>query len=241
MDLLSGIVTNLSRGEWWTWALVAYAAIEINFYFIFRYNLVPRANQRTPPQEFRAFGCHDGKDRFMLMRRILDRIERTCAATGDDMLQATAEYISRWFRFHPHVSKEHSSHPKPPPVRRVSTPATDSESSSSDGEQEDEVDYDDGSLSSNWEDCIKKFASLSNPEAVNLPMLNDSKLDGCKATNIFKWALHTLHYDDVYDLLACFFMGKSVDTLEDWERVEVKKLFDYLEEHFDMRVQKGKC
>jgi hypothetical protein len=238
MDIFSGIVTNLS--PWWSWALVAYAAIEINFYLYFKFHLVPMANQRTPPQPFRAFGCHDGRDRFMLMRRILDRLERTCAATGEDMLQATAEYISRWFRFHPHKSREHRHHPRPPPMRRVSTLATDTESSSgSDGEQEqDENDYDDGSCESDWEDCAKKFA-LTNPEAERLPMLADSKFDGCEKTNIFKWALKTLCYDDVNDLLACFFMGKSVDNLEDWERVELKRLFDYLEDHFDLRVQKG--
>ena len=178
----------------------------------------------------------------MLMRRILDRLERTCAATGEDMLQATAEYISRWFRFHPHKSGHHRNHPRPPPMRRVSTLATDSESSTGASEVEEEAeeatDYDDGSCESDWEDCVKKFP-LTNPEAECLPTLADSKFDGCEKTNIFKWALKTLCYDDVNDLLACFFMGKSVDKLEDWERVELKKLFDYLEDHFDLRVQKG--
>lgn len=130
-------------------------------------------------------------------------------------------------------------------MRRVSSLATDSESNSGsdDGEleqeqEQDETDYDDGSCESDWEDCAKKFA-LTNPKAERLPMLADSKYDGCEKTNIFKWALKTLCYDDVNDLLACFFMGKSVDNLEDWERVELKKLFDYLEDHFDLRVQKG--
>ncbi|CAB9496362.1 expressed unknown protein [Seminavis robusta] len=240
MDFFNGILANGTG--WWTWPLVIYAAIEINFYLVFKFYLVPRANKRTPPQPFRAFGCHDGKDRFMLMRRILDRLERTCAATGEDMLQATAEYMARWFRFHPHTSQDHKNHPRPPPTRRVSTLLTDSESSSSSGEEEEADDFDDGSCENDWEDCKKTFNSsiFSSKVSMELNAWNDAKLDGCEKTNIFKWALHTLCYDDVNDLLACFFMGKSVDTLEDWERVELKKLFDYLENHFALKVQPGR-
>jgi pimeloyl-ACP methyl ester carboxylesterase len=59
-------------------------------------------------------------------------------------------------------------------------------------------------------------------------------------TNIYKWALQTLCYDDVQDLLSCFFFGKDVDRLLDWEIVEMKRLFDYLENHFDLKVKPGR-
>ena len=87
MDFITGAFFNLDC-SWWTWPLLLYAAIEINFYIVYKYHLVPRANILTEPQPVRAFGCQDGNDRFMLMRRILDRLERTCAATGEDMFQA---------------------------------------------------------------------------------------------------------------------------------------------------------
>ena len=243
MDLISIFFhTAVHNPSWWTWPLIVYGSIEISFYLIFHFHLVPLANQRTPPQPFRAFGCHDGKDRFMLLRRILDRLERTCAATGEDMFQATAQYLTQWFRFEPHKApiEQHRSHPRPPPMRRVSMIISDSDSRSG-------VDSDDNEDASEWEPIVSdeedekssRQVATTPPHSVEL-MLTDSKLDGCEKSNIFKWALHTLRYDDVNDLLSCFFFGKRVEDLLDWETVELKRLFDYLEEHFDLKCQPGR-
>jgi hypothetical protein len=205
--------------SWWTWSLIAYAAIEINFYIVFHFHLIPRANQRTPPPPFRAFGCNDGKDRFMLLRRILDRLERTCTATGEDMLQATAHYLTQWFRFQPT-----KPHPPPPPMRRISS-IRDTDSGS--GSEEDS----DSDMETSSRSLFTEDGEL---------MFTNSKEDGCVNTNIFKWALHTLCYDDVNDLLSCFFFGKQVDELLEWEKTELKKMFDYLEKHFDLKVKPGR-
>jgi pimeloyl-ACP methyl ester carboxylesterase len=229
-----------SNNSWWTWPLLIYTAVEINFYIVYKFYLVPRANILTEPQPVRAFGCQDGNDRFMLMRRILDRLERTCAATGEDIFQACAQYISLWFRFEPHKGQD-KNHPRPPPMRRVSTIATDSDTSSSAGRSvaDDDDDDDDGSDSDGeWEDLVANTTVFS-PKNGEL-MWNDSQRDGCYKTNIFKWALHTLHYDNVNDLISCFFMGRRVEDLSATETVQLKKLFDYLENHFDLKCKPGR-
>lgn len=274
MDMLTNLLPT-----WWKWPLIVYGGIELSFYFIFHYHLVPRANERTPPQPFRAFGCHDGKDRFMLMRRILDRLERTCAATGEDMFQATAQYLTSWFRFEPHKATGHDvtaaqQHPRPPPMRRVSNIMTDSEEEEGDssGEENDrENDDKDNENGDDWEPIVPSSSSQvaeeessstaavattttttipmtmmqrlmgasPKPQSVEL-MWNDSKLDGCEKSNIFKWALHTLRHDDVNDLLSCFFFGKRVEDMLEWETTELARLFHYLETHFDLKCQPGR-
>lgn len=231
--------------SWWTWApLLVYAVAEINFYIVYKFYLVPRANELTEPQPVRAFGCQDGNDRFMLLRRILDRLERTCAATGEDMFQACAHYMTFWFRFEPHKGQD-KKHPRPPPMRRVSTITTDSDTSSrgggsmSDAEDDDDNNNNEDSDSDGeWEDLVP-HQSVFAPKNGEL-MWNDSRRDGCYKTNIFKWALHTLHYDDVNELLSCFFMGKKVEDLSPAEGVQLKKLFDYLENNFDLKCKPGR-
>jgi len=232
----------------WTWSLLygmayLYVAIEIGFYFVCRFYLIPRANQRTDPPPFRAFGCHDGKDRFMLLRRILDRLERRCNANGDDFLQATAEYLVNWFRFEPAKAAK-GSHPAPPPMRRVCGRSSNgqacSRSNSAISGSESESEFsDDTEDDDEWEALPSTGDGLyvdDNGEIV----LTNSKHDGCLKTNIFKWALGTLCYDDVQDLLSCFFFGKDVDRLLEWEVVELKRMFDYLETYFDLKCKPGR-
>ena len=108
MDLISNFFhTAVHNPSWWTWPLIVYGSIEISFYLIFHFHLVPLANQRTPPQPFRAFGCHDGKDRFMLLRRILDRLERTCAATGEDITYLRFAYCGTVGEANPALGLDH--------------------------------------------------------------------------------------------------------------------------------------
>ena len=161
------------------------------------------------------------------------------------MLQATAHYIAQWFRFVPPKS---SPHPPPPPMRRVSTLSTANPDSS--GSRSDSDDISSGEESDSEQPLIldttqiqSSLRSMGNGLYVNDDgeiVLTDSKNDGCVQTNIFKWALHTLHYEDVKDLLSCFFFGKDVHRLLDWEIVELKRLFDYLEDHFDLKVKPGR-
>jgi len=93
--------------------------------------------------------------------------------------------------------------------------------------------------SKSYQRLDSSFTSFSvGPEEGEL-LWKDSKADGCEKTNIFKWALHVLRYDDVNDLLSCFFFGKRVEDLLEWEQVELKRLFDYLETHFDLKVRLG--
>ena len=177
------------------------------------------------------------------------------------MFQATAQYLSNWFRFEPHkapieeqviyadsrtvVKSQQRNHPPPPPMRRVSTIMTDSESDSEDHHHDDDDDGD----AKNWEPISgmspprlrRRSASSSNGSStLDEIMFTDGRLDGCEKSNIFKWALHTLRYYDVNDLLSCFFFGKRVEDLLDWERVELKRLFDYLETHFELKCQPGR-
>lgn len=233
MNFFSNIFSSIFQPDsnWWTWSiLLLYAAVEINFYLVYKYHLVPQANIPTERQPVRAFGCQDGQDRFMLLRRILDRLERTCAATGEDMLQATAQYMVGWYRFEPHKDPKRRSHPKPPPMRRVSTITTDSDSigHNSDG--------DDSESDSEWEDCTGRTAfTKSNGDLV----WTDSRVDGCEKTNIYKWAMHTLYYDDVKKLMACFFIDKRVEDCDEEDNKVLNYLMGYLIDHFSLKCKMG--
>eukprot|EP00567_Pseudictyota_dubia_P005327 CAMPEP_0197433976 /NCGR_PEP_ID=MMETSP1175-20131217/1774_1 /TAXON_ID=1003142 /ORGANISM="Triceratium dubium, Strain CCMP147" /LENGTH=185 /DNA_ID=CAMNT_0042962531 /DNA_START=46 /DNA_END=599 /DNA_ORIENTATION=+ len=62
-----------------------------------------RPTSRPFPAPYRDYdhphsGGGGGGGRHKLMLRIMERIERTCAATGQDVRAASAEFINGWFR-----------------------------------------------------------------------------------------------------------------------------------------------
>lgn len=229
---------SFNNWSWWSYPLLAYAAIEINFYIIFHFHLIPKANERKAPPPFRAFGCHDGKDRFMLLKRILDRLERTCEATGQDMLEATAHYLTQWYRFHP---TRDNPHPPPPPLRRDSSSLMNDSSHHSNSNADASENSSTGGLTAT-DDSDTDGDSVSQQDMTrnDAAIIFNTKTDGCIKSNIFKWAINTLCYDDVNDLLACFFFGKHVNELEGWEITELAKMMKFLIDHFDLTIKTGR-
>ena len=109
--------------------LLIYTSIEAVFYLIFIYYLVPWANQRTEPHEYRDY-VHLS-DRRRLLLRILDRMERTCRSTNQNIRHVLQCFLEQWFHHH-----KADLSTNPPPLRRVSLSS--SSASSPDASDEDE-------------------------------------------------------------------------------------------------------
>ena len=111
--------------------LLIYASIEAVFYLIFTYYLVPLANRRTEPHDYRDY-VHLS-DRHRLLLRILDRMERTCQSTNQNIRHVLQSFLEQWFHHH---TADLSTNP--PPLRRVSISLSSSCASSPDTSDEDE-------------------------------------------------------------------------------------------------------
>jgi pimeloyl-ACP methyl ester carboxylesterase len=79
----------------------AWLGAEILFYLIFRFYLVPRANRRVPPVPYRDFG--EARDRYRIMLRILERMEKLARYWGKPSRGVIATYIWSWFHDKDHV------------------------------------------------------------------------------------------------------------------------------------------
>ena len=73
--------------------LTLYAAAEAVFWALFHFHILPTCNIPAEPQDYRGYG----KQRHLLMLRIIERIERTCRATDTPFLPAFTCYINEWF------------------------------------------------------------------------------------------------------------------------------------------------
>ena len=124
--------------------LSAVVVVEICFFLVFRYYLVPRANRRTAPQAYRDYGTQ----RNQLLLRILNRICETCKRTGRSPVEGGEEFLRDWFEPAKTVpaggaQKDKSMCSSPPPPSRLSSSvssissSSDNSSSSDDEEEED--------------------------------------------------------------------------------------------------------
>jgi hypothetical protein len=81
--------------------LWAWLGVEIIFYLIFRFYLVPRANRRVPPVPYRDFG--EARDRYRIMLRVLERTETFARYWGKPSRGVIATYLWSWFHDKDHV------------------------------------------------------------------------------------------------------------------------------------------
>jgi hypothetical protein len=79
----------------------AWLGVEIIFYFVFRFYLVPRANRRVPPAPYRDYG--EARDRYRILLRILERLEKFARYWGKPSRGVIATYVWSWFHDKDHV------------------------------------------------------------------------------------------------------------------------------------------
>jgi hypothetical protein len=74
--------------------------VELFFYLIVRFHLVPRANIRLPPAPYRDYpgGQGQGQQRHLLLLRILDRVEQYARFKNKPIKGAIANKILGWFQ-----------------------------------------------------------------------------------------------------------------------------------------------
>jgi pimeloyl-ACP methyl ester carboxylesterase len=114
--------------------LLVYASIEAVFFLVFTYYLVPRANKRTIPHEYRDYSGLEERHRLLL--RILDRMERTCRSTNQNIRHVLQGFLEQWFHHHaPDLATN-----TPPPLKRVSLSSSSSTSSPETSDEDEWLD-----------------------------------------------------------------------------------------------------
>jgi hypothetical protein len=110
------------------WALFyMYMTIELAFYALFHFYMVPKANELVEPQPYRDYG----KDRCRVLFRIFNRVMAAARIKGIDQRTALKEYIYACFDPIPEderLSAANSSDSQVRPESSSSTSSTKSES-----------------------------------------------------------------------------------------------------------------
>lgn len=130
-------------GERWLLSclLYTYLAVEVIFFLVFRFYLVPQANARTEAQPYHDYG----NDRHKLLERVLERLMLICKKTGRCPQKAAQEFLHNWFRPISSTDEVVTSSPSRPfsaplPLESMSTTASDNDTDSvSSVEEEDEI------------------------------------------------------------------------------------------------------
>lgn len=155
-----------------TTLLLGYAAVEASFYLIYAFYLVPRANQRTAPHEYRDYGSH----RHLLLLRILERMERTCKATNEDIRHWLESFLKEWFHHHAPMDTG-DTRMMPPPLKRVSMSSSYTPTSTPDASDDDEpsddwtmdgLKRDDTDIFFSWAFFGKHYQDLTRVEHLEL-------------------------------------------------------------------------
>jgi hypothetical protein len=116
-----------------TTLLLGYAAVEASFYFIYKFYFIPRANRRTEPRDYRDYGRH----RHKLLIRILERMERTCRATNQNIHLWLEGFLLQWFHRDGTVENPWVL----PPLKRISRSSLSSSPEGSDQEEDATTDW----------------------------------------------------------------------------------------------------
>lgn len=198
--------------------LYVYFAIEVTFYFIFHFHLVPKANQWVEPQPYRDYG----NDRCRVVIRILKRVAKLAQYRGQTTRQGIRDYILGCFDPISTLTKVTEkeevvtfSTEKPlseiPGLRRLSRDATSSTLSSNSSQASSEIYIDEQS----------------------------EKEDEDSQSESARWTIPELGRDDIEHLLcwACF--GKKRERFVDWEEKELQKTVYSLEEIFGLYFAPG--
>ncbi len=190
--------------------LVVYLSIEFVFYLLFVFYIIPRVNQSTPPQPYRDHG----RDRHLLLLRIVDRLIRTCRVKRRDLFQTIESFLTDWFHQIPQQDDkgEHGKQllSQMPSLSQLSSLSASPENSDSDEPlSNDELGAGDMLLS-----------SLNFPE---------------------EWYLKNgLRKDDMDDFFAWAFFAKPKESLIDWECDELKKIYYLLQKRIGLTFAPGR-
>jgi len=190
-----------------------YLAIEVAFYFLFHYYLVPRANEWQPPAPYRDYGRH----RHELLFRIIDRASRHAVARSEDVSTAIAAYIRGCFD--PLVDGERVL---TSPVPRTRLRAAQLEKHAAFGKQ-----YTASTVAS----------TVSDTDSVSGNAGDDvSSSSTCSGK---RFTVDGIGRSDMEDLFTWCFFGKHSDMMEDWENEELEKMFDLMEERIGLYFEEG--
>jgi len=150
-----------------TLLLLGYAAVEATFYLLYAFYLIPRANRRTEPHEYRDYGDH----RHRLLLRILERMERTCKATNQDIRHLLESFLKQWFHHHAPADTADT----PPSLERVSQSSSCSSSPETSDDDEESEDWtmkdlrkDDTDIFLSWGFFGKHYTDLTRSEHLEL-------------------------------------------------------------------------
>lgn len=158
--------------------LLGYIAVEASFFLFYAFYLVPRANSRTEPHEYRDYvATHQ---RHLLLLRILERMERTCKATNQNIRHWLEGYMKQWFHQHspvidPDTAAIKSTLPPLSQVSQVSMASSSSETSDDDEEEDTNEDWtmddlrkDDTDTFFAWGFFAKNYTDLTREEHLEL-------------------------------------------------------------------------
>jgi hypothetical protein len=135
-----GEIVNFIREGWLLpCVLYAYLAVEILFFLIFKFYMVPKANIRTQAQPYRDYG----NDRHKLLERVLNRLTLICKKTGRCPQKEAQKFLHNWFRPISSTDEVVTSSPSRPfsaplPLESMSSTASDNDTDSVSSVEDDE-------------------------------------------------------------------------------------------------------
>jgi pimeloyl-ACP methyl ester carboxylesterase len=208
--------------------LTCYLLVEIAFYFLFHYYLIPRANERTLPSPFRDYG----NDRHKLLLRILQRIEWMCEKTDRNVRQFITKFLLECF--HPVIVEpskssslddlrsKNSSSP-PPPLQKASTDSISfsqsaSETSSLGGNEDD----------NNTERSESGTTTPTNNGSADASTFTDTD------TGKELWIIPGLGRDDADEFFCWAFFGKVKIDMVPMELDELQKCYDEMQKRLGL-------
>lgn len=188
--------------------IIVVAVVEIVFYFVFHYHLVPRANQWVEPQPFRDYG----KDRVRLLNRILDRTIKHTEMKGMDQRKALHDFFVGFFeRVVHHDNARRSSPPLNEFIKKLSK---------STGKSSEKKSLETQSTTSTETDTDSMDDELSTTSTLTKDQWTISGMGRADLTRLFGWA----------------FFGRHVDHFDDWEHDENDRLINLLAEKCNFRL-----
>jgi pimeloyl-ACP methyl ester carboxylesterase len=210
--------------------LACYLLVEIAFYFLFHYYLIPRANERTAPTQFRDYG----NDRHKLLLRILYRIEWMCKKMDRSVQQFITKFLLECF--HPVVvesssassskSLQKSSSSPPPPLAKASSesissslPGTPSETSSLGGNEDSDT------------------ATERSESGTTTPNNGNASTDASNNKDDHTgelWTIPGLGRDDADEFFCWAFFGKVKEDMVPWELLELQECYNAMQKRLGL-------
>jgi hypothetical protein len=227
--------------------LLVYIGIEVVFYFVFHYHLVPKANIPIPPEPYRDYG--DYGERHLHLYRIFNRVRKGAKKSNVPVREALADFLLSWFDEAPHEqagpkikltatakarllerSKScpcpYKGEPAPPAILlRGLSNATGYSSSSSGGSRPSS---EDGSINEDLD------SGDDGDDLFDHHPTSSSSSSSSSSPEKGKWMMEGLWQENVGVFFAWAMFGKSHAELEEWEVEELELCKNMMEEEFDL-------